>query len=200
MHKRIAASIRSCTLMPEAFQSCSRNSIRVRSSDVDVHRARLHLFGGVGNQARDDTAGLSPLPSPMAAISRSAGQGCGLCWASDTRSEIEAKRVCSSLTTPEISRPTAAIFSRAEKLLLYGPLIEQPYGDTDLVAQVLRQRLFVRFELAGPVVLVQFEHADTSPCANIGTNSRDLGPGGSPCRRHRERASGDIRESSSSAR
>ena len=50
-------------------------------------------------------------------------------------------------------------FLGAEELLLHAALIQQPQRDADLIAQVLRQRLLVGVEIAGPVVLIQFQDA-----------------------------------------
>ena len=60
--KSDSRAVRSRTRIPVAFQSPSRNSIRLRSSAAHIHGARVHLFGrGVRNQARDHAGGLGSL-------------------------------------------------------------------------------------------------------------------------------------------
>ena len=80
----------------------------------------------------------------------------------------------------------------AEELLLHGPLIEQADRHADLIAEVLRQGLLVGGEIADPVVLVQFQHADDFALGDHRHEQQALrrtipGLGG-----HRERAAVDI--------
>ena len=66
-------------------------------------------------------------------------------------------------------------FFRAEELLLHASLIEQADGHADLIAEVLREGLFIGGEIAHPVVLVQFQHADDFALRDHGDEQEALG-------------------------
>ena len=85
-------------------------------------------------------------------------------------------------------------FLGAEELLLHRALIEQPDGHADLIAQVLRQRLFVGGEIAHPVVLVQFQHADHFALRQHGHEEQRLGAASPILGRHGETGCGRYPE------
>ena len=127
---------------------------------ADIHRPRVHLFGrGVRNQAGDHAGGLGSLRRDgrylalrrtsvrlVERLVRQAGDG--------------GKRSLQLIHDAGDQPAHGRHFLGAEQLLLNGPLIEQADRHADLVAEVLRQGLFVGSEIAHLVVLVQFEHAD----------------------------------------
>src|ERR1019366_6213843 len=80
----------------------------------------------------------------------------------------------------------------AEELFLHGSLVLQPNGHADLVPQVLRQSLLVRREVAGAVVLVQFEHAHQLALRHHGDEEEGFRGPGAVVSRDRERAAVDI--------
>ena len=101
--------------MPDAFQSPSRKSIKFFKQVADRHLAGFHLFGRGETRTRRATMAAALWASAaIAATSRSAGEVCDFSRARLAKSEIEDSGVCSSFTTPEISRPTAASFSVRE--------------------------------------------------------------------------------------
>ncbi len=81
----------------------------------------------------------------------------------------------------------------SEKLFLHGPLIQQPDGDADLIAQVLRQSLLVGGKVAEAVVLIQLENTDHLALGQHGDEQQRLGRAGGVLSGHRERAAADIR-------
>ena len=84
-------------------------------------------------------------------------------------------------------------FLGSGKLFLYGPLIQQPDGDADLIAQVLRQSLLVGGKVAEAVVLIQLENTDHLALGQHGDEQQRLGRAGGVPSGHGERAAADIR-------
>src|SRR5262249_20309420 len=80
-----------------------------------------------------------------------------------------------------------------EQLLLYGPLVEQAEGDSDLIAEMLCQSLLVGGKLPGTVVLIEFKNANDLALRQHGHKEQRFRPAGSVFRGHREWAARDVR-------
>ena len=81
----------------------------------------------------------------------------------------------------------------SKKLRLHRALFQQSQPHPDLVAQVLRQRLFVGGEIADPVVLIQLQYPHNVALRQHGREEQRLGRRFAFLRGHRERAAGDVR-------
>ena len=128
----------------------------------------------------------------MADTSRSAGPPCALssarCARSGNRCERRLQFVHHAGDQPADGRHLLG----AEELLLDGPLIQQPDRHADLIAEVLRQRLLVGGEIAHPVVLVEFEHADHFALRHHRHEQQALGRALAVLGGHRKRTAVDI--------